>query len=171
MLGLLNTNGFTALYPQAAVTDEQIKHIAIIPYFCYFLYHSCYFEAPFVPYFSFLFLSLLFWRLIGCSSSVILGQTVWSSLSRRHQMSELSLDTGNHRSIWFCINLKKVKWSLNLINIPFLELLMESIDKVKANTILDLYSHTNRYYSLICTGHNLNSACAPATNSCICQWI
>lgn len=32
------------------------------------------------------------WRLMGCSSSVISGQTVWPSLSRSHLMSELVLD-------------------------------------------------------------------------------
>jgi len=46
---------------------------------------------------------------------------------------------------------------------------MESIDKVKVNTILDLYSHTNRYYSLICTGDNLDSVYALETDSYVSQ--
>lgn len=38
---------------------------------------------------------------------------------------------------------------------------MESIDKMKVNTILDLYRRSNRYYNLISIGHNLDSAYTP----------
>lgn len=156
LLAQLSTNAFAVLYPLTAVLAEQIKYIAFILYFCYFLYQTqLLLWSFFCPLFPFSCLSFILWRLMGCSSSVISGQTVWPSLSRSHLMSELALDVGNYRSIWFCIKLKKDKWSLNLINIPFLELLMESIDKVKVSTVLDLHSHTNRYYSLICTGDQL----------------
>lgn len=77
------------------VLAEQIKYITIILYFCYFFLPNTAITlklllSPISLSFSCLFFFV--WRLMGCSSSVISGQTVWPSLSRSHLMSELVLD-------------------------------------------------------------------------------